>query len=65
MNGAVELLMSVGFIMSEIDGKTFLVYSDEDSGDHGSGAITWLSDALAKMEEYETYLTKNMKAESI
>lgn len=67
MNGAVELLMSVGFIMSEIDGKTFLVYSDEDDdGDgNGGGTASWLSDALVKMEEYETYLAKNMRNETI
>ena len=59
-NGAIELLMSVGFVMSEIDSKTFLVYNGGEDGE----AMSWLSPALEKMEAYETYLT-NMKSESI
>lgn len=49
MNGALELMMSVGFLPDEMDGKTFLVYDESVNG----GTPTWLMDALEQMEKYE------------
>jgi len=48
MEGAFDLLMSVGFIFSEIDDKTFLVYDDSTFG----GPPAWLPLALERMENY-------------
>lgn len=50
INGAFELMMSVGFVLTEAEGKTFLVF---DEGMNG-GAPSWLDDALEKMEKYQT-----------
>ena len=60
MNGSIELLMSVGFVMMEMEQEnekehaTFLFY-DADSSDNGgaSSAVTWLNEALSKMEQME------------
>ena len=51
MSGAVELMLSVGFAMTdEDDGKMFLHYNEGlDSGND----LPWLKDALKKMEKYE------------
>mmetsp|Transcript_23400 Transcript_23400/g.34812 ORF Transcript_23400/g.34812 Transcript_23400/m.34812 type:complete len:410 (+) Transcript_23400:158-1387(+) len=49
MNGALELMMSVGFLPDEIDGKTFLTFDETING----GTPTWLMDALEQMEKYE------------
>ena len=47
MNGAIELLISVGFVMMEDDDeKTVLFYGDQEE-------VSWLRDALEKMEQYE------------
>ena len=49
MQGALELMMSTGFLLSENDedGETYLVFPP---GEKGS---SWLSSALAMMESYE------------
>jgi len=52
MNGALELLISVGFHLSEdsdtsSEGETFLMYPE------GSSGPTWLGKALKRMEQYE------------
>jgi len=49
MNGALELMMCVGFVLSENedDGETYLVYSPGDTGPD------WLKNGLARMEAYE------------
>ncbi len=49
VNGALELMMSVGFVLDEVEDKTFLVYGDDDDDD----TPTWLVDALELMEKYE------------
>lgn len=49
MNGALELMLNVGFILSEdeVDGETYLIYSSNDE------TPSWVSTALEQMEEYE------------
>lgn len=49
MNGALELMMCVGFVLSENDddGETYLVYPPADTGPE------WLKGGLARMEAYE------------
>ena len=48
-SGALELMLSVGFILSENDedGETYLVYPPGDEGP------SWLDSALSAMESYE------------
>eukprot|EP00573_Skeletonema_grethae_P005563 CAMPEP_0201709204 /NCGR_PEP_ID=MMETSP0578-20130828/57974_1 /ASSEMBLY_ACC=CAM_ASM_000663 /TAXON_ID=267565 /ORGANISM="Skeletonema grethea, Strain CCMP 1804" /LENGTH=456 /DNA_ID=CAMNT_0048198159 /DNA_START=69 /DNA_END=1439 /DNA_ORIENTATION=- len=49
MNGALELMMCVGFVLSENedDGETYLVYPPGDTGPD------WLKSGIARMEGYE------------
>jgi hypothetical protein len=49
MNGALELMMCVGFVLSENDddGETYLVYPPGDTGPD------WLERGMARMEAYE------------
>lgn len=49
MNGALELMMSVGFMIieNEEEGETYLVYSAADE------VSSWIGMAMQKMEEYE------------
>ena len=49
MNGALELMMCVGFVLSENedDGETYLVYPPGDTGPD------WLKNGMARMEAYE------------
>lgn len=49
MNGALELMMCVGFVLSESDddGETYLVYPPGDRGPD------WLERGIARMEAYE------------
>ena len=49
MNGALELMMCVGFVLSENedDGETYLVYPPGDTGPD------WLKNGIARMEAYE------------
>jgi len=46
VHGALELMLSVGFVLSEEDGETFLVYPLVDS------VADWLPLALERMEGY-------------
>ena len=49
VQGALELMMAVGFVLSENDedGETYLVYPLD------VGVADWLSGALGRMERYE------------
>lgn len=49
MQGALDLMMSVGFVLSENDedGETYLVFSPGEKG------AEWLGSALERMEAYE------------
>lgn len=49
VNGGLELMMSVGFVLSENDedGETYLVFPP------GKKGSSWLSNALSMMESYE------------
>ena len=49
MNGALDVMFSVGFIMSEdeVDSETYLVYPPGD-------APSWLTAALQRMAQYES-----------
>ena len=49
VNGALELMMCVGFVLSENDddGETYLVYPPGDTGPE------WLKSGIARMEGYE------------
>ena len=49
MNGALELMMNVGFILSEdeAEGETYLIYCSNDE------TLSWVYTALQQMEEYE------------
>lgn len=51
MNGALDVMFSVGFIMSEdeVDSETYLVYPPGD-------VPSWLTAALQRMEQYESGL---------
>lgn len=46
IHGSLELMLSVGFLLNEEDGETFLVYPLGNSGPD------WLPLALARMEKY-------------
>jgi hypothetical protein len=52
MNGALDVMMSVGFVITENeeDSETYLVYPPGDSGPE------WLQKALSRLEEYERQL---------
>lgn len=51
MTGAIELMLSVGFAMTDDeDGKMFLHYNE---GLGSGNDVTWLKNALEKMEKYE------------
>jgi hypothetical protein len=49
MHGALELMMAVGFVLSEneVDGETYLVFPP------GEEVAEWIGVALSRMEEYE------------
>lgn len=49
MDGAVELMMSVGFVITDVDEKMVLNFDESVNG----GAPSWLNDALKKMEQCE------------
>mmetsp|Transcript_4144 Transcript_4144/g.11405 ORF Transcript_4144/g.11405 Transcript_4144/m.11405 type:complete len:422 (-) Transcript_4144:1264-2529(-) len=46
IHGALELMLSVGFVLNEEDGETYLVYP------FGDTAPDWLPSALERMEKY-------------
>ena len=48
VNGALDLMMSVGFQLTEEDGESYLVYPA------GEPTPRWVDTAMAQMEQYET-----------
>jgi len=61
VNGALELMMCTGFVLSEsdADGETYLVFPP---GEKGS---SWLSSALAMMESYENDSGNEIKSSRV
>jgi hypothetical protein len=48
VHGALDVMLSVGFQLSEQDGESFLVYPPAEPGPD------WLPDALDQMKRFET-----------